>query len=211
MENQNDKAAFFGKIAASATHEIQNVLAIIKENAGLMEDILLINHSGDLSDIEEKLGQCIKSIKNQGYRGVGLTSELNSFAHTTDNTRISVNILELTKKLISITERLFRQKGVEISIIESGKPYSVIIDPLFFQMVAFSCIEHLVENFETDAPVAISIKFADDPTAILFLYNDKNEKIINGGQWEKIVSLCKQANFKAEIQIDTPGIIITFE
>ncbi|MCP3901564.1 MAG: sensor histidine kinase, partial [Desulfobacteraceae bacterium] len=48
MDNRDDKAAFFGKITASITHEIQNVLAIIKENAGLMEDFLLINQSGEV-------------------------------------------------------------------------------------------------------------------------------------------------------------------
>ena len=32
---------FFGKMAASISHEIKNVLAIINENAGLLEDICL--------------------------------------------------------------------------------------------------------------------------------------------------------------------------
>ena len=212
MENQNDKAAFFGKVTASVTHEIQNVLAIIKENAGLMEDFLQINQAGNLSDIEDRLGKCIKSIKNQGYRGVDLTSGLNGFAHTTDSIQVSVNILELTKKLTSITERLFMQKGVNISIIESEKSYSMIVDPLLFQMVVFSCIECLVENFKAEAPVAIDIKLSDTPTAISFLYKDYKEKLVqNAPQWLKVVNLCEQANFKAEILKDTPGILITLK
>jgi hypothetical protein len=30
---------FFGKISASVSHEIKNVLAVIGENAGLLEDL----------------------------------------------------------------------------------------------------------------------------------------------------------------------------
>ncbi len=210
MENQNDKAVFFGKVTASVTHEIQNVLAIIKENAGLMEDFLQMSLTDDLSDIEERLNKCIKSIKNQGYRGVDLTSGLNHFAHTTDNTNISVNIFELSKKLISITERLFRQKSVNISIIEPEKSPSIIIDPLFFQMIAFSCIECLVENFEDDAPVEIDIRFSDNISAIEFLYHDNKERNIHGAQWEKITDLCMQAGLQVEISAETPGIFIIF-
>ncbi len=212
MDNQNDKAVFFGKITASITHEIQNVLAIIKENAGLMEDFLLINQSGEVADIEDRLAKCIELIKNQGYRGVGLTSGLNSFAHTTDNDRISVNIFELIKKLVFISERLFRQKNVSIAIIEPEKPCSMIIDPVLFQMVVFSCIECLVENTEDDdALVTIDIKFLNDKTVVGFLYNDHKEIVPHGNLWQKIVSLCKQTNFKAEMQTGTAGILITLE
>ncbi|MCK5541903.1 MAG: hypothetical protein KAI40_04365 [Desulfobacterales bacterium] len=218
MENRNDKTAFFGKVTASVTHEMQNVLAIIKENSGLMEDFLLINQTGDLSDIEEKLGKCIKTIKKQAYRGVDLTSGLNGFVHTTDNARMSVNILDLVKKLISITERIFRQKNVNISIIESEKPYSVIIDPLFFQMVSFLCIECLVESFEADGAAAIDIRLSNNQAAIEFLYADSilkyedyKEKIIHNAQWLKITDLCRQANFKAEISPGGFGILIIFE
>ena len=34
------EAAFIGKITASATHEIRNVLAIVKESAGLIDDLM---------------------------------------------------------------------------------------------------------------------------------------------------------------------------
>jgi hypothetical protein len=40
---ENRKAAFMGRITAGVTHEMKNVLAIIKESAGLMEDFLKIS------------------------------------------------------------------------------------------------------------------------------------------------------------------------
>ena len=36
IEVKADELAFFGKIAAGVTHELKNVLAVIKESNGLM-------------------------------------------------------------------------------------------------------------------------------------------------------------------------------
>ena len=37
---------FFGRIAASVAHEIKNVLAIVNENAGLLEDFTVMADRG---------------------------------------------------------------------------------------------------------------------------------------------------------------------
>ena len=37
---------FFGKVSASVSHEIKNVLAIINESAGLLEDFSLMAEQG---------------------------------------------------------------------------------------------------------------------------------------------------------------------
>ncbi|MBL0716959.1 MAG: sensor histidine kinase, partial [Desulfosarcina sp.] len=104
MEKINDKAAFSGKVTASVTHEIQNVLAIIQENAGLMEDILHMNQE-NLASSGERLQKCIESIKKQTYRGVGLTSALNQFAHTADHALTQINLYDTVKKLLFLVQR----------------------------------------------------------------------------------------------------------
>ena len=44
MKQRNEKELeFFGKITAGITHEMKNVLAIIKKSAGLMEDIMSLS------------------------------------------------------------------------------------------------------------------------------------------------------------------------
>jgi C4-dicarboxylate-specific signal transduction histidine kinase len=218
VKNSNNKAAFMGKVTASVTHEIQNVLAIIKETSGLMEDLFLLQNSGGLDDIENRLDSCIKTIKKQTYRGVNLTSGLNGFAHTADSSQTSINIFEIINKMIAITERLFKQKGVDVSIVECIKPYSIMIDPVFFQMVVFSCIECLIDNFGTKKPITLCIQSLDNRTAIQFLYNDDtltyddyNQKIIHSDQWEKITDLCRQISLSAEVAADSPALLVFFK
>ena len=41
---------FFGRISASISHELKNVLAIVNENAGLLEDLTLMADRGQPID-----------------------------------------------------------------------------------------------------------------------------------------------------------------
>ena len=215
MENSNDKPAFLGRVTASVTHDIQNVLAIIKETSGLMEDFFLMQKSGGLENIEERLENCLKTIKKQTYRGVNLTSGLNGFAHTADSSQTAINIFETLKRMISITERLFRQKGVEVSILECNKPCSIMTDPILFQMAVFSCIECLIDSFEAKAGITVDIQPLSNRTVIRFLYHDDtltyedyDQKIIKTAQWTKITDLCEQIRLTAEVAANSPAILI---
>jgi len=218
MENSNDKPAFLGRITASVTHDIQNVLAIIKETSGLMEDFFLMQKTGGLEDIEDRLDKCIKTIKKQAYRGVSLTSGLNGFAHTADSSQATINIFKILKRMISIAERLFKQKGVDVSILECENPCSIVTDPVLFQLIAFLCIECFIDNFETKSPITLEIQSSDNRKAIKFLYHDDtlnnkdyNPKITQSPQWTKINTLCGQIRLTAEIAADSPAVLIFFK
>jgi len=218
VEISNDKPAFLGKVTASVTHDIQNVLAIIKETSGLMEDLFLMHQSGNLENIEEKIGTCIKTIKKQTYRGVKLTSGLNGFAHTADTSQGAINIFETLERMISIAERLFQQKGADVSILECKKACSVDTDPVLFQLIAFACIECLIDNFDARASITLDIQSLADQTAIQFLYNDDtltyedyNQQITHSDQWIKITALCEQISLSAEVTADFPGIFLFFK
>jgi len=160
----------------------------------------------------------IKSIKEQTYRGVNLTSGLNEFAHTTDSAQTTINIFKACEKMISITQRLFKQKGVSLSLIECNQPFSIVTDPVLFQMVLFLCIECLTENFEVNTPVTLTIQSSDNLTGIEFMqknntlkYEDYKQTIKQNPQWQKIINLCTQLNFVPKITTMAPGILLSFK
>ena len=92
----NRQVAFFGRITASITHEMKNVLAIIKETSGLMQDILAFSNEG-VCPHEDKLKGTLHTISEQIERGVELTSRLNRVAHDPD---------ELTQSVLDCGNRL---------------------------------------------------------------------------------------------------------
>ena len=60
--------AFFGKIGADVSHDMRNVLSIVGENAGLLDDQLALAESGKALDYE-KLKKLSARITRQVTRG----------------------------------------------------------------------------------------------------------------------------------------------
>ncbi|SLM31229.1 hypothetical protein MTBBW1_290010 [Desulfamplus magnetovallimortis] len=137
------KPKFFGKITASVSHEMQNVLAIIKESAGLMEDLLMMaeRQGGDITP--ERLFSCLATIKKQVTRGTEITSSLNSFAHTADHETETTDIIEITTRLLILTDRLARNAGMEMAIAPCHEALKLKTDPLQIQACLHLAMECL--------------------------------------------------------------------
>ena len=70
---------FFGGVVASISHEIKNRLAIINENAGLLEDLVLMSERGMEID-SERLKRLADSLKNQVSTADGIIKKMNQFS-----------------------------------------------------------------------------------------------------------------------------------
>ena len=84
----NNEPAFCGYIVAGATHELRNVLAVIKEYSGLLEDIASGGPQA-LADRHERIERALDSISGQLLRGQEHLGRLNRFAHCADEDRAS--------------------------------------------------------------------------------------------------------------------------
>ncbi|WP_022663592.1 hypothetical protein [Desulfospira joergensenii] len=201
---------FMGKVTASVTHEIQNVLAVIKESAGLMEDLtLMMNRNEGVPGMEEKLASCLDTIKKQAYRGVSLTSNLNAFAHSPDNPVSTFNPVETIQKLLGISERIFKLKGTTISFSGPDSVASLTTDPLVFQMLIFSCLEFLVKKF---SPEIISVELRSDGGNTIVNLSapaDKEENIEQMPIPENISRTCQMLGGRVEITGNPAGIDLT--
>ena len=141
---EDKEVAFFGKIAAGITHELKNVLAIIRESSGLMGDIISISPEA-IVKYQEKIQNSIVRIKDQIERGVNLTDRLNKFAHSTDVTLAKIDLQETIEQLVTLAQRFARLKHVELKTVppsQEGPPVTLVtrqvqlqmalVNPLFF-------------------------------------------------------------------------------
>ena len=99
--------AFIGRITAGVTHEVNNVLASIREISGLLSDILSITSEESFTR-KEKFETSIQKIQNQEKRGVKLINQLNKFAHLPDFNSTETDLNELIEHLIFLMERFGR-------------------------------------------------------------------------------------------------------
>ena len=147
--------AFIGKVTAGVTHEINNVLASIREISGLLTDILSIT-SEDSFPRKEKFQSSLQKIQNQVQRGVKLTSQLNKFSHLSDNDKSDVNLNEIIEHLIFLTERFARIKNIALKIQPSNKSLTIITNPFLLQMALFTCIAYLLNHISNGSEISLS-------------------------------------------------------
>jgi len=73
---ENDDLAFFGKVNASISHELKNILAIISEAAGLLQDLTEMATKGEKIELE-MLNTCSQDIIEEVQRGFVTVKQMN--------------------------------------------------------------------------------------------------------------------------------------
>ncbi len=157
-ELQGKDVEFFGKITASMTHEFKNVLAIIKESAGLMEDITKIAPLSD-SRHQEKLDNALKTIKNQLNRGMELSTVFNRFAHAPDKSIAEVNLHQLAGQVVKLSERFARLKRIRLEVApesQSDTSLNVTGSLVWLQMAVYLAIECGLNSLPAESVITLT-------------------------------------------------------
>jgi signal transduction histidine kinase len=147
--------AFFGKITAGITHEIKNVLAIIQESSGLMEDILEVTENGAFPR-KDKFIKSLNRIRGQIQRGIDITSRLNRFAHSPDHCPASLDLNEITEQMVLLASRFARLKNVVLESSPSDPPLVIKSDPVSLEMALFESIEILLNVIGSGGKITLS-------------------------------------------------------
>jgi C4-dicarboxylate-specific signal transduction histidine kinase len=169
VNNNQNELAFLGKITASTTHEIKNVLAIIQESSGLLEDILAMSESKDYPH-KDRFIDTLNRIQAQIQRGIDITSNLNHFAHSPDNERSDIDFNDLIKNLSMLAARFARLKKVMLITELSDVPLIIETNSVQLQMNIFGAIEIILNHIQDGTIKLIPDK--QDTQMILQLYYD---------------------------------------
>jgi C4-dicarboxylate-specific signal transduction histidine kinase len=152
---KNDEVEFIGKITAGVTHEVNNVLASIREISGLLTDILSMTDEKSFPR-KEKFHTSLEKIQNQVQRGVKLTSQLNKFSHLSDSNKTEIDLKDSIDHLIFLTERFARIKNVSLIHQLSNQTVTLISDPLKLQMAIFISIAYLLNHLSNAGEISFS-------------------------------------------------------
>jgi C4-dicarboxylate-specific signal transduction histidine kinase len=154
---------FFGNISASISHELKNVLAIINENAGLLEDLALMADRGIPSN-PERLILIATKVKNQISRGDGILKNLNRLAHSIDETFKSIELNEIIELFLALSDRFAAMRSVAIKAKYSEDPVRINTAPFFLMNLLWRCLDFAVGAAGDGKSVEIAVqKSADGP------------------------------------------------
>lgn len=104
---------FFGRVNASISHELKNILAIISETTGFLDDLTALARQGkkfDLSILENSN----KSIEEEIERGFHTIRQMNKFAHCVDDMEADILISDSLNLAVNLTGFLSSVKPVRL-------------------------------------------------------------------------------------------------
>jgi len=131
---------FFGKVSASIAHEIKNVLAIINENAGLLEDLSYAAQRGSTID-PERLNRACRQFTKQIQRADGIMKNMSHFAHSVDEFDRQINLYELTALVANLAGRLAAMRKLTIQVTPPPTPLIFFGNPFLLQNLIWLCLE----------------------------------------------------------------------
>ncbi|MDQ7835033.1 MAG: hypothetical protein RDU24_06590 [Humidesulfovibrio sp.] len=105
-------ALFMGRMTASATHELQNILATIRESSGLMDDLLAMSSEGFAH--AERFKKGLGVLAEQVERGMILTEQLNFCAHAPEKSPAGADVNESVRALVGLSRRSAARKKTSL-------------------------------------------------------------------------------------------------
>jgi C4-dicarboxylate-specific signal transduction histidine kinase len=135
---------FFGKMSASISHEIKNVLAVINENAGLLDDFTLMAQRGVPLD-PARLNKLAATVQKHVSRGDGIIKKMNRLAHSIDQTVTSVDPAEIVNLFISLTDRLTAMRSVAVVPKLHESTIRIKTSPFLLLNLLWLCLEFAME------------------------------------------------------------------
>jgi signal transduction histidine kinase len=135
---------FFGKMSAVISHEINNSLAIINENAGLLQDFTLMADKGMPLD-PERLNSLAGKVIQQVRRAEGIVKNMNRFAHSVDESLKSVNLGDVVGLIATLSGRLASMRGVTVEPKPAEVPVTINTNPFFLENLIWLCLDFAMD------------------------------------------------------------------
>ena len=158
---------FLGQISASISHELKNVLAIINENAGLLEDLTLMAERGVPLD-PDRLNAMANGIKKQVGRADTIIGNMNRFAHSADQTMDTIDLTQTVELAMAVTARFAAMKGVTIDLQLPEHPVTMQTAPFYLINLIWLCLEFAMSAAGAEKRIGVAVEAAQNSTRIRF-------------------------------------------
>jgi hypothetical protein len=150
---------FIGKILAGFTHESKNHIAIVKESAGLIGDMIQLGKNS--GDEPQTYIDIIHSIEEQIEKATSLFRYLNRFSHRMDNELSTFNVNDALEELIVLLLRFASQKRISLETDFQQDMPSINNKPSLLQLLVFHFLEEQLEKLSKDSSLILKTSFLD--------------------------------------------------
>jgi hypothetical protein len=210
------EVAFMGRVTAGFTHEMKNVLAIIKESGGLMEDLLSLVQEGSFPQ-KERFLRVLGKIREQVQRGVDLSTRLNRFAHSPDAPLATVDLNDTASQVAMLAERFARLKGIVLIGDPGSDRLDLVTSPVGLYMALFSGMESCWNQMKSGSELKLLGEKRGNEVAVRMVpqgdFGDPGEfaaGISQSEKWVVFLEIVASLGGRVEWSGDRTGFAVVF-
>jgi len=158
---------FFGSVTASISHELKNALAVINENGGLLEDLVLRAEKGIPLD-PGRLKTLSARITKQVKRAETIINNMNRFAHSADRWEAAVDLNETVALSAAVADRFVSMAECTLSLDFPGEPVMVHTSPFCLEALIWHCLRFAVDHAGETRALEVTVTRSEEGGGIRF-------------------------------------------
>lgn len=192
----------FGKISAAVSHDLKNVLAIVNENAGLLDDLALRAAKGGEIPLD-RLNVATSRMLKQVKRGDAVLKNLNRFAHTTDAPLLQGNVAETVALMVDLAGRQAAMRETVITVAPDAAMISTCL--VYLESFVYLLLRHALEVLPRKESVEITVA-AEGETVCIRLVNPAGLPLIQDDVFPGAQEKALMERLKIDLQA-LPGTV----
>lgn len=201
---------FFGKMTASISHEMKNVLAIINENAGLLQDLCAMAERGkpvDPSRVKTAAGKVIRQVQ----RGDEIIRRLNKYAHSVDELDCDVDVNDIIMLVSGLLGRIAVMRGITLENDQTPDTVIIKTNPFLLETLIWLFLDFAMDTAGEGKIVSVAAGKKHDKAFVRFsrlegLAGMRQEGFPGDGEKSLLAAL----NATAAIDAASGEIVISF-
>ena len=158
---------FFGRISASISHELKNVLAIINENAGLLEDFSIMAERGKPLD-PARLQLMAAKLQKQVGRADLILKNMNRFAHSIDENLADIDLVQLLELALALTARFAAMQRVKVDLQLPSESPTITTAPFYLVNLICLCLDFCMTAAGAEKHLELSVEKTENSVQIHF-------------------------------------------
>lgn len=202
---------FFSHMSAANAHEIKNALAIINENAGLLEDLVALSEKGVPLD-SERLKRLAGKIKQQVARADKIAKSTNRFAHSVDLDHGPADLERSLRLIKTMAMRFATQRHIDIEIIPISPTITLPVQPFRLLHLLWLCLQCAMDVTDAEETIQIESKRMNGGVTVQYgpLVHLEEEKVFMLDASPEMQVLLLPLNGRLTADAQKKNLLLTF-
>jgi signal transduction histidine kinase len=148
---------YFGTMLPLVSHEAKNILAVIKENAGLMDDYLMMAQNGKPLNVE-RLSSLPAAITKQVGRLNALITDVRQTAAEIDTDTQSICLIQHARQVSELLSKKAATRSIQLQVCAQEETIPIRTRPVLLRHMIWRCLDYAIRVSQKGQPIELTLE-----------------------------------------------------